>query len=174
MIHKIFFLSSSIQYIFAAGWLVSVQPNFTEKDYVTPNHFYSRLESIFSKADAEMSSEEPRLFVLPEYIGTWLVAVNSPRNVFQSNDINGAMSWLIFSHPFRFITSFIQSIILSDFHGPLLSHIERTIFFIRKDEMRDAYEKTFSTLARKFHCWIVAGSIVLPASQIVDGKIVFF
>jgi predicted amidohydrolase len=173
MIRNLLSLTVVIGVLHAAGTVVVIQPSLTEQDYRTVEHFTAALDRYFTAADTGTVPGEARLFVLPEYVGAWLVAVDAPESVFRAPDVNAAMTRLILRHPLRFLAELLYSLIGSDFHGPLMGHVQRSIFIMRAEPMRAAYQQAFRTLARRHRCWIVAGSVLLPEAEIADGQIGF-
>lgn len=71
-------------------------------------------------------------------------------------------TWLVFC---GFESSFGKEPIIK-----ILSN-EKALFQIRAKEMCDIYQKTFSSLAKKYKVTLVAGTIVLPNPEIVGGKL---
>ncbi len=156
-----------------AGTVIAVQPKLSEQDYRSVEQFKATLRPYFEKAKKVSPEGEPTLIVLPEYLGAWLVAVDEPDWVFRFPDINTAMSRLIIRHPFRFIGQLFSSLVLSDFKGPFRGYVQRSVFIMQAERIREAFQETFSELAKIYRVWIVAGSVLLPEAEIKAGRIVF-
>ncbi len=167
-----FFLLLSHQSI-ASGLVAVIQPKLTEQDYRTAETLQSSLEPYFQEIRAKRTSNEAVLAVLPEYIGTWLVASGEDERVFRAQNEERAMIWVILHHPFRFLKTLLGSLLCSDFHGSFMGHVRRSIFLMQATKMLQSYEKVFSNLAGTYQYWIVAGSILLPECEIIDGRIKF-
>ncbi|NOZ04363.1 MAG: carbon-nitrogen hydrolase family protein [FCB group bacterium] len=156
-----------------AGTVVVIQPVLSEQDYRSAEQFKAALVPYFDKIEMLVPEDEPKLIVLPEYLGAWLVAVGEPERVFRAPDVNTAMSRLVLHHPLRFIGRLFNSLALSDFKEPFSGHVRRSIFIMQAEKIREAYQETFSTLARDYRVWIVAGSVLLPEAEINAGEIAF-
>lgn len=170
MIRKVLVLGLLLSGLSASGTIAVVQPYLTEQDYRSADQFRRALEPYFEETRSQVIPDEPLLVVLPEYIGTWLVAVDEGRRIFRSEDINGAMTRLILRHPIRFLCRFTGSI-ASRFKAPVMGHAQRSIFLMQSNRAREAYVEVFSELARRYSCWIVAGSILLPEARVDNGEI---
>ncbi len=157
--------------IWARGLIAVVQPELTQDAYRSQIVFQKVLEPYFEQIQVRRGDPKaPCLVVLPEYLGAWLVAVGAPEGVFEAQDINQAMVRTILHYPFKFLYALIRDY-LGPFHGPFMGHVQRAIFQFRADLMAEAYWKTFHDLARKYRCWIVAGSIILPEARVRSGRI---
>jgi len=155
------------------GTIVVVQPRLTEQDYRTDNTFHAALETYFSKAEEKRNSQEEQLLVFPEYLGTWTVATNEPGWVFKAVSLNGAMVRLILSHPFRFLKTLFYGLFRDPFETSFPGHVQRAVFSMSADKMKRVYETAFSDLARQYHTWVVAGSILLPELKIEAGTLMY-
>ncbi len=151
------------------GWVVVIQPALTEQDYRSAATFQQALRPYLDEAMRDRTQGDPALAIFPEYIGAWLVAVDGPESVFRTRDLNRAMIRIILAHPFKFIAAFIKTYTRDHFSGPLMGHVERAIFQMQASTALKTYLDTFSSLAKEFQTWIVAGSILLPELEIGDG-----
>ena len=157
--------------LYGSGVVVVVQPILTEQDYRSVGHFRGALEPYFEEISQCVAEAEHRLVILPEYIGTWLVAVDERRGVFKAKNINCAMTRLILSHPVLFLARFTGGF-FQPFKARVMGRVQRSIFLMQSCKVRDAYQRVFAELARSYGCWIVAGSILLPDARIKDGSII--
>lgn len=156
-----------------AGTFVAVQPTLTEQDYRTEAAFRKAVATYFDSVTARVDASQDILLVLPEYLGTWLVAVDESPRVFQARDINQAMVRILIRHPFRFTGQLLSGILHRDFKGPLIGKVQRSIFLMKSDRILAAYQRVFSELARDYGFWLVAGSVLLPELKIIDGRLGF-
>lgn len=173
MIRNFLILLILISTLEATGSVVVIQPRLTEQNYRTMESFRSALQPYFSAAGKQRNSSEDQLIVLPEYLGTWLIAVDEPGWVFSARSLNGAMVRLIISHPFRFLKALFHGLFKDPFKTSFLGHVQRAVFIMSADKMKEAYELVFSDLADRFNFWIVAGSVLLPELVIEAGELVF-
>ncbi len=157
----------------AGGLVAVIQPKLTEQDYRTAETLQVSLESYFQEIQEKRTIGESVLTILPEYVGTWLVATGEGGQVFRARNEKRAMMWVIMNHPFRFLKTLLGGLLCSDFHGTFMGHVRRSIFLMQAKEMLQSYEQVFSNLARTYQFWVVAGSILLPECEIVVGRIQF-
>ncbi|MEQ8808300.1 MAG: nitrilase-related carbon-nitrogen hydrolase [Imperialibacter sp.] len=99
--------------------------------------------------------------VFPEYIGTWLVAINEKASVYTAETTEDALSTAAFSHPISFLANYFAS----DAKGRATA----ALFSLKAVEMAEAYQHVFSRLAAEYRATVVAGSIVLPSPSVEAG-----
>src|SRR5688572_2533805 len=63
------------------GNLLGIQPELYRADYRSPLHLHRKLAAYLDKAQDEGLLNPKTVVVLPEHIGTWLVAVGEKREV---------------------------------------------------------------------------------------------
>ncbi len=145
------------------GNLLGIQPYMVLDDYASEEAFSTRLASYMNAAAQRGWLSERTIVVWPEYLGTWLVMVDEPAHVIRSATITAAMRSLVLRHPLAFAARFVSA---REKDKTLAS-----IFRLRAGTMCRAYQSVFSRLAASFRVTIVAGSILLPAPQVVGGKV---
>ncbi|MEW5854902.1 MAG: nitrilase-related carbon-nitrogen hydrolase [Myxococcota bacterium] len=154
----------------AGGVVVGVQAHMTQADYRSAEAFQAALERNLAPAVQQLQGAETRIVVYPEYIGSWLVAVGEPDEVFSAPDIGNAMEAVIAEHAWEFLTGLVRSYLVDDGVTGLEGHARRTIFRMKAPAALEAYVQAFSSVARNHAAYVVAGSILLPALQVSDGK----
>ena len=154
---------------------VGIEPYVTQYNYATEESFYKTLDSYF-----QFTKDQGGLFtnhtvvVLPEFIGTWLIATDEDKSVFQISDskeketmpsIDAAMTSLVIHNlgSFGWIYLFSKSY--------RQDTLKETLFRMKAKKMAAIYQSVFSKLANKYQVGIVAGSIVLPKPVIENGTI---
>lgn len=143
--------------------LIAVEPVMHPGDYADTEAFTERLAS-YLEAAREAGMLTPRtVAVFPEHIGTWLVAADAPRGVYQADTVGGAMTALIAANPLLYAGSLLAS------GEP--EQATAAVFRMRSTDMAERYQAAFSTLAGEFNVTIVAGSVVLAGAQIEGGMI---
>ena len=148
------------------GFLVGIEPYLEKTDYQTEDTFYQILKLYFSYAKKEeIIATERTVIILPEYIGTWLVASGEDSKLFEKQTLNDAMEELALNHLGRFLWVFIFE------KGYATDRLRETLFRMKSWQMAETYQNVFSRLAVEFRVDIVAGSIVLPEPRVVEGKI---
>jgi Carbon-nitrogen hydrolase len=136
------------------GNLVGVQPYMEAKDYSSQEAFQAAMKNYLFDASAKQFLNPKSIVIFPEYIGTWLVAMDEKPSVYSADTVNEAMFWIVLRHPMDFISYYR----IAKGKAPQTE----AIFQLKAKEMAQAYYKTFSQLASKYEVTIVAGSILLP------------
>ena len=145
------------------GNIIALSPYLHTTDFSSQTAFYNMLHYYFSFAQRKKLLNDSTIIVLPEYIGTWLVTANEKRSMYADTSLEEGMQTVIVSNLFKFGTSYLIS--------KSEDKTKEAIFKMKADKMLDIYQTTFSKLAKVFKVTIVAGSIVLPAPAVKDGKI---
>lgn len=136
------------------GNLIGIQPHMDAKDYSSQKAFQKAIGNYLFDASAKQFLNLKSIVVFPEYIGTWLVAMNEKPSVYDADTVNEAMLWIVLRHPLDFISYYRRA------KG--IAPQTEAIFQLKAKAMAEAYYKTFSQLAFKYKVTIVAGSILLP------------
>jgi predicted amidohydrolase len=145
------------------GNFVAVQPWLETADYASEYRFYAKMNGAFQAAYEQDWFNDKTIVVLPEYIGTWLVAVDEKAALYKAGTLEAAMRLLVLSNLFPFVATL-----------PLAQGRDKVIdalFRMKARRMAAVYHKTFSHLARVYRVTIVAGSIVLPAPYVQAGTL---
>jgi len=140
------------------GNVIGIQPYLTALNYSTAFNFEISLRFYFEQLKRENKLTEKSVVVLPEYIGTWLVAADEKETIYQQTRMNDAMKTIVTSNLFTFFYSYFQS--------PAKDKTKYAIFQMKAKQMAEQYQQIFSTLAKEYNCTIVAGSIALPDPSI--------
>ncbi len=146
------------------GNLLGIQPYMVLTDYASQEAFSSRLESCMDTAARNGWLGERTIVVWPEYLGTWLVALGEPANAIRSATIAAAMRFLVLRHPLAFAARLLSA--------SEKDKIVASIFRLKASSMGRAYQSAFSRLAAHYRVTVVAGSILLPAPQVVSGRVI--
>ena len=146
------------------GNIIGIQPYLTATSYSTAFNFEVSLRFYFEQLKRENKLTEKSIVVLPEYIGTWLVAANEKESIYKQATIEKAMTTMVRSNLFSFFFGYLKS--------PAKDKSKYAIFHLKAKKMAEQYQHIFSMLAKEYKCMIVAGSIVLPDAFIdVEGKL---
>ncbi len=144
--------------------LLSMQAFMQAADYATPARFEARLRSLFDDAADRGLLNEQTIVVLPEYLGTWLVAVDEGAGVFEKPALGDAMTDLAIGHlPGFLVTSWTAAVDDGDAYAA---------FTEKGARMAAVYHDVMGGLADDFDVTLVAGSIILPAPQLSAGALV--
>lgn len=140
------------------GNIIGIQPYLTATSYSTAFNFEVSLRFYFEQLKRENKLNDKSIVVLPEYIGTWLVAANEKETIYKQETIEKAMTTMVRSNLFSFLYGYLKS--------PAKDKSKYAIFHLKAEKMAKQYQQVFSTLAKEYKCTIVAGSIALPDASI--------
>ncbi len=147
----------------AQASLVAIQPWLRTTDYRSAATLEHRLAAYFDAAAAGGHLAPGSIVVLPEHVGTWLVAADAPAASIAADTTTGAMSHLIFANPLPFAFAFAQS--------SETDRLAAAVFRMRADRMARDYQRVFASLADRYGVTVVGGSIVLPEPRVIDGQL---
>ena len=145
------------------GNLLGIQPFMIPLDFASQDSFYSKLNHYLHLSAQKGWINERTIAVFPEYIGTWLVAAGEKPGVYHSKRLDQAMFSVAFNHSLSLARTIISA--------TEKEKIKAGLFRVKSKLMAQIYQDVFSQLAKKYHCTLVGGSIVLPAPQIKDGVV---
>ena len=145
------------------GNVIALSPYLHTCDFSSGDAFYNMLHYYFSLAKRKKMFLDSTIIILPEYIGTWLVAANEKKSIFSDTAVEDAMQTIMFSNPVKFCRAYFQS--------NSKDKTKEAIFRMKSKKMLEVYQTTFSALSKEFKMTIVAGSIVLPDPTVKNGKI---
>ncbi|HLP39029.1 carbon-nitrogen hydrolase family protein [Lacibacter sp.] len=140
------------------GNIIGIQPYLTATSYSTAFNFEVSLRFYFEQLKRENKLNDKSIVVLPEYIGTWLVAANEKETIYKQETIEKAMTTMVRSNLFSFLYGYLKS--------PAKDKSTYALFHLKAEKMAKQYQQVFSTLAKEYKCTIVAGSIALPDASI--------
>ncbi|MEQ8416663.1 MAG: nitrilase-related carbon-nitrogen hydrolase [Imperialibacter sp.] len=146
---------------YTKGNIVGIQPYMVPADYRSADALYAKLNRYLSIAKKNGCFTAATVVVFPEYIGTWLVAINEKASVYTAETTEDALSTAAFSHPISFLANYFAS----DAKGRATA----ALFSLKAVEMAEAYQHVFSRLAAEYRATVVAGSIVLPSPSVEAG-----
>jgi predicted amidohydrolase len=145
------------------GNLLGIQPFMVLTDYASQEAFYARLDHYMQLAGQKGWLGERTVVVWPEYLGTWLVAVDEPAEILRTPTITAAMRSLVLRHPLAFAARFLSA-------GEK-DKATASIFRLKAGAMSHVYQSVFSGLAAHYRVTLVAGSIVLPSPRVANGQV---
>ncbi|WP_411824162.1 nitrilase-related carbon-nitrogen hydrolase [Leptospira sp. 'Mane'] len=148
------------------GYLVGIEPYLVQSSYSTDEAFYRTLKVYFDYArKEEVLSVERTVVVLPEYIGTWLIASGEDKSLFGKTTVADAMEVVVLKNIGRFVWFYFFG------NNTSSDSLKETLFRMKAWQMAHSYQTVFSRLAKEYRVAIVAGSIILPEPKVVEGKI---
>jgi predicted amidohydrolase len=146
---------------YTKGNIVGIQPYMVPADYRSADALYAKLNRYLSIAKKNGCFTSATVVVFPEYIGTWLVAINEKTSVYTAGRTEDALSTAAYSHPISFLANYFAS--------DAGDRATYALFSSKAVEMAEAYQHVFSRLAAEYQATVVAGSIVLPSPSVDAG-----
>jgi hypothetical protein len=146
------------------GNLLGIQPFMRGIDYASEATFYARLAGYFQRAAGKGWMNERTVVVLPEYLGSWLVAAGEKPEALSAPAIQSAMTTLVLRHLGPFAAELLRA--------KEADRVKASLFRIKAGGMARIYQAVFSRLAKEYHVTVAAGSILLPEPRVVEGQIV--
>lgn len=148
----------------ATGNIIGIQPYLRNTDYANEASFYQVLQAYVEKAKTAGMLSSKTILVFPEYIGSWLVAANEKRSIYDSGaTIGDAMQLEVLSNLPAFLPAYLNS------HGK--DRAKEALFRMKQAAITKIYQTVFSRLAREYKVSIVAGSAVLADPQVNEQGI---
>jgi len=143
--------------------IVGIHPFMTPQDYSGAAAFYNKLDYYFTEVKKSGMLRGNSTVLLPEHFGTWLVAAEEKKSVYEVDNIESAIRIVAISNIFQFGYYYFKS--------DANDRLNAAIFQMKAKKMANIYQYAFSRISKKFEVHIVAGSILLPDPKIVDGKL---
>jgi len=149
----------------AAGNIIGMQPYLTTLDYANEASFYQVLHSYMQLARTDSLLHEKTIVVFPEYIGSWLVAANEKKKVYdEASSITDALTLQVVSNLFSYVPAYLNS--------SSADKTKEAVFRMKQPVIAAIYQSVFSKLAAEFKVMIVAGSTVLADPIVSDQGII--
>jgi predicted amidohydrolase len=145
------------------GNLLGIQPQLFANDYRSPAALRIKLAAYLQQARSEGLLNDKTVVVLPEHIGTWLVASGEKNEIYTAASVSEAMLWLAASNPLQLLKAL--------FAAKGQDRLADALFRMKAEQMARDYQNLFGGLAKEYGVTLVAGSIVLPEPRIEDGQL---
>ena len=148
------------------GNLLGIQPALQPIHYANKVTLRDNLRSYMQAARARGLITPKTIVVFPEYIGSWLVAMEQKSNVYEKANLTDAMTAVITANLFKFLVAYMTV------PDGVTEKDKYAAFAMKAKQIAETYDEIFSELASEFKVTIVAGSIVLPEPSINEmGKL---
>ena len=147
------------------GNVVGIQPYMFPYDYATKADFRTKLAGYMDQAKQAGFLNDNTVVLFPEYLGAWLVVVGEKTSVYTADKVDPAMTTMVLSNLGRFLRTFVTAPDVAD-------KLKYSLFRFKAEQMAEAYQDAFSWLAKEYRVHIIAGSILLPEPQVLNGKLV--
>ena len=146
------------------GNLLGIQPDVRALDYSSKANFLLKMESYLIEASKKgWIIPKKTIVVYPEFVGTWLVAVDEAEALYSKSTLDQAMQGLVLRSPFSFLSAY--------FHASGTDKLKSALFKMKAAKMASIYFEVFSGLAKKYRVTIVPGSTILPGANIKAGNL---
>lgn len=146
------------------GNLLGIQPWMTPDDYRDGLRFREKLRAYLQTAkDSGLIVPRKTIVIFPEYLGTWLVALDEPNRVYSAKTVQDALTTMVLASPATFWSAYRNA------PNGVTDKTKYAVFAMKARQMAEAYQLTFDMLAAEFAVTVVAGSILLPDPHI-DGQ----
>ena len=145
------------------GNLLGIQAELFPTDYQSPERLHRKLAAYLQKAQQQGLLNEKTIVVMPEHIGTWLMVSGEKDELYQAATIKEAMNWLAASNPLQFARALLSA------EGK--NRLDDAHLRMKAERMAQDYQTLFGGLAKEFRVTLVAGSIVLPEPEVIDGNL---
>ncbi len=138
----------------------------TPDDYRDGLRFCEKLHTYLQTAkDSGLIVPRKTIVIFPEYLGTWLVALNEPNRVYTSKTVQDALTTMVLAGPVAFWNAYRSA------PDGVTDKTKYAVFAMKARPMAKTYQLTFDRLAAEFAVTIVAGSILLPNPSVQNGKL---
>jgi hypothetical protein len=143
--------------------MIAIQPYMIPADYSTESRYYEKLESYIIKAKNSGFLKERTTLIFPDHIGTPLYLLDERKEVYTSKSLEDLFFYLNSSkYPNIKRTQFTEKIDIANY---LLDE--------KSNLVKEVYTNTFSKLAQFYKINILAGSVILPVSNLTNGELSF-
>jgi hypothetical protein len=142
------------------GNLLTIRPQLFPFDYQSPTHLRLVLAAALDAArDAGLLNAQT-LVVLPDHIGTWLLATGEKPEFYRARDRLEVRNWLLLGNPLLAMNVLLRNLDAN--------RLDEALLRMKAEQMAADYQSLFGGLAREFGVTLQAGSILLPEPRIDD------
>ena len=147
------------------GNLLGIQPWLATSDYTNTATLTAKFSSYLMAAREQGWLSEKTVVAFPEYTGTWLVATGEKKSIYSERKSDDAMTTVALTHLPEFTYRLLTAPAVHD-------KAKWAIFSVKAKQAAKDYQAVFGELSHRFGVNIVAGSILLPEPQLVNGELV--
>lgn len=145
------------------GNLLLIRPQLYPSDYQSPAHLRLKLTAALDNARAAGLLGPNTLVVLPEHIGTWLLARDEKAEFYQTRSRQEVRDWLLLGNPLLAIKALLLNLDAD--------RLDEALLRMKAAQMAEDYQSLFAGLARDYQVTLLAGSILLPEPRVEDGQL---
>ncbi|BDQ13129.1 carbon-nitrogen hydrolase family protein [Sediminibacterium sp. TEGAF015] len=148
------------------GNLLGIQSALNPIHYSNKVTLKDNLRSYLQAANARGLINAKTVIIFPEYIGSWLVAMEQKSSVYEHTNLTDAMTAVITANIFKFGVAYMTA------PSGTKDKDKYAAFAMKAKPVAQTFDEIFSELAKEFKVTIVAGSIVLPEPSLDEaGKL---
>ncbi|MGE8496034.1 MAG: hydrolase [Pseudomonas sp.] len=147
----------------ASGNLLLIRPQLAPADYQSPHHLQLKIASALDNARQAGLLGPQTLVVLPEHIGTWLLARDQKPELYQTRSRQEARDWLLLGNPLLAVKALLVNLDAD--------RLDEALLRMKAEQMARDYQQVFSALAKEYQVTLLAGSILLPEPLLKDGQL---
>lgn len=140
-----------------------IRPQLYPLDYQSPEHLRLKLASSLDLARQQGLIRAHTLVVLPEHIGTWLLAGGEKVEFYRARNRKEVRDWLLLGNPLLALEVLFKNLDAD--------RLDEALLRMKAEGMSRDYQQLFSRLAREYHVTLQAGSILLPSPSIQQGQL---
>ena len=142
------------------GNLLTIRPQLFPFDYQSPTHLRLVLAAALDAArDAGLLNAQT-LVVLPDHIGTWLLATGEKPEFYRARDRLEVRNWLLLGNPLLAMNVLLRNLDAN--------RLDEALLRMKAEQMATDYQALFGGLAREYGVTLQAGSILLPEPRVDD------
>ena len=142
------------------GNLLTIRPQLFPFDYQSPTHLRLVLAAALDAArDAGLLNAQT-LVVLPDHIGTWLLATGEKPEFYRARDRLEVRNWLLLGNPLLAMNVLLRNLDAN--------RLDEALLRMKAEQMAADYQSLFGGLAREYGVTLQAGSILLPEPRVDD------
>ena len=140
--------------------LVAIQQRLDAHDYANLSHLEQRLASLIEEGLRQLPGDLPTLVAFPEDAGTLLAFADDGDLLVRAKGLAAAVQALAMRHLWALVRTRLAARVST----------VRALFLERAARAHQAYVELFGGLARRYGCYVVAGSAVFPDHDLEGGQ----
>ena len=143
--------------------LLLLRPQLFALDYQSPEHLRLKLAAALTHARSAGLLRPDTLVVLPEHIGTWLIARDEKVEFYRARSRKEVRDWLLLGNPWLAVRVLLLNLDAQ--------RLDEALLRMKAEGMAEDYQQLFAGLAREYRITLLAGSILLPEPRMENGRL---
>lgn len=145
------------------GNLVTIRPQLFPLDYQSAAHLRLVLAAALDAARQAGLLNAQTLVVLPDHIGTWLLATGEKPEFYRARDRLEVRNWLLLGNPVMATRELLRNLDAN--------RLDEALLRMKAGQMAADYQALFGGLAQEYGVTLQAGSILLPEPRLDGGRL---